>query len=294
MTRKHRKAFHPLQHVLLSLFLEAHPPVTEIVPFGLGPWPCRNPLADHYGQPVAQLVESHREGGKEIGRFACSCGYVFSLAAKPDSKPRILDLGPLFRLQLRRLASEQIGLRAAAKELCVDPGTVRRHAERLGLDVPWAPLKPRPHFQRRPEVTHLHPYQQHPVPRRNWLLIDGQLCPAIRTEAKRLKVLDPPTKISAAVLRRPFGRWNWLASRLTRLPLTARTQDEEAESIEHFRLRRITWAVDALGRRHLPLKLWQVRSLAGLRQQTSPTAKAALKEFTKIHTGSGKNISTRQ
>lgn len=75
MARKHRKAFHPLQHVLLSLFLEVHPPVAETSPFGLGPWPCRNPLADHHGQPVAQLMELHCDGGKPIGRFVCSCGY---------------------------------------------------------------------------------------------------------------------------------------------------------------------------------------------------------------------------
>jgi transposase-like protein len=72
-----------------------------------------------------------KSADKPIGRFVCSCGYVFSLAAAPGSKPRILDLGPLFRQRLRQLASEGIGLRATARALCVDPGTVRRHAERL-------------------------------------------------------------------------------------------------------------------------------------------------------------------
>lgn len=150
MARKHRKAFHPRQHVLLNLFLDAHAPVAEDAPFGLGPWPCRNPLAEHYGQPVVQLVETHGEGGKLIGQFSCSCGYVFSIAAVPGSKPRIFDLGPLFRQRLRQLVAEGAGLRASARVLGVDPGTVRRHAERLGLNVPWVPLKPRPHVPRSP------------------------------------------------------------------------------------------------------------------------------------------------
>ncbi|MCR6628892.1 MAG: TnsD family transposase [Magnetospirillum sp.] len=150
MARKHRKAFHPLQHVLLGLFLDAHAPVVEDAPFGRGPWPCRNPLAEHYGQPVVQLAGTHHEGGKLIGQFSCSCGYVFSLAAVPGSKPRILDLGPLFRQRLRQLVGEGAGLRTTARALDVEPGTVRRHAERLGLDAPWTPLKPRPHVPRSP------------------------------------------------------------------------------------------------------------------------------------------------
>jgi len=57
MARKHRKAFHPFHHVLLQLFLDAHDPVVATPPFGPGPWSCSNPLAEHFGQPVAQLCQ---------------------------------------------------------------------------------------------------------------------------------------------------------------------------------------------------------------------------------------------
>lgn len=279
MARKHRKAFHPLQHVLLGLFLDAQAPVAEDVPFGLGPWLCRNPLAEHYGQPVVQLAGTHHEGGKLIGQFSCSCGYVFSLAAVPGSKPRILDLGPLFRQRLRQLVAEGSGLRATARALGVDPGTVRRHAERLGLNVPWAPLKPRPHVPRSPRAACLRPPPPDPVPRRNWPVLDGQLCGALRAEAERIKVFSPPTRVSAAVLQCQFGRRGWLTSRLSKMPMTARALAEEAESVEQFRLRRVAWAAEELRRRNLPLKPWRLRRLAGLPEQASPQVEAALKAY---------------
>lgn len=276
MARKHRKAFHPLQHVLLGLFLDAHAPVAERRHFGVGPWPCRNPLAEHYGQPVVQLAGSHRDGGKLIGRFTCSCGYEFSITDMPKSKPRILDLGPLFRQRLQQLALERIGLRATARALCADPGTVRRHAERLGLDVPWAPLKPRPRVPRSPREVVLRPYQRNSVPRRDWPALDGQLCLTLRAEAERIRALSPPARVSAAALQRRFGRRDWLASRLPKLPMTARALAEESESVEQFRLRRIAWAVEELICRSLPLKSWRLRRLAGLPKQTSPLVEAAL------------------
>jgi len=279
MARKHRRAFHPLQHVRLSLFLETHAVLAERQPFGLGPWPCRNFLAEHYGRPVVQLVEVHHEGGKLIGLFSCSCGYVFSLAAVPGSKPRILDLGPLFRQRLRQLAAEGAGLRATARALGVDPGTVRRHAERLGLDVPWTPLKPRPHVPRSPRVACLQPPLRDPVPRRDWPVLDGQLCGALRAETERIKALSPPIRASAAVLQRQFGRRDWLASRLSKLPMTARALAEEAESVEQFRLRRIVWAAEELRRRNLPLKPWRLRRVAGLPEQASPLVETALKAY---------------
>ncbi|KJS36239.1 MAG: hypothetical protein VR70_14290 [Rhodospirillaceae bacterium BRH_c57] len=146
LARKHRKAFHPLRHVLLTELLKVHVPVSERRPFGRGPWPCRNPLADHHGQTVISRVEVYQEGGKTIGRFACTCGYVFSLASEEGSRLRVLALGRLFEDRLRTLAAEGVGLRAAARALHVDPGTVRRHAERLELAVPWKPLRQRPHL----------------------------------------------------------------------------------------------------------------------------------------------------
>jgi hypothetical protein len=110
-------------------------------------------------------------------------------------------------------------------------------------------------------------------------VLDGQLCGALRAEAERIKALSPPARASAAVLQRQFGRRDWLASRLSKLPMTARALAEEAESVEQFRLRRVAWAAEELRRQNLPLKPWRLRRLAGLPDQASPLVEAALKAY---------------
>ncbi len=280
MARKHRKAFQPYHHMLLQLFLDAQAPVAETSPFGPGPWSCRNPLADHFGQPVALLADTHREDGRLIGRFICSCGYAFSLAAAPDSKPRILDLGPLFRQRLCDLVASGQGLRATARALAVDPGTVLRHAERLGLAVPWALLKPRPSVPRSERQRSLPAaLQPSSPPRKDWGHLDHQLSAALVAEAKRIKALLPPVRASGLLLQSQFGRRGWLRSRLAKLPMTADALAREQESIEQFRLRRIAWAASELRQQGLSLKPWRLRRLAGLGAKTSPLVEAALKSY---------------
>lgn len=137
MPRNHRNAVAPLRHILLHLLIETLPLTRETVPFGYGPWPCRNPLADHYGQPVVSSCSTHKEDGKAIGVFDCSCGYIFSQASAPGSKARILNLGPSFTIKLRELLTLGTGLRATARALSVDPNTVRRYIGKLGLVSPW-------------------------------------------------------------------------------------------------------------------------------------------------------------
>lgn len=144
MVRKHRKAFHPLRHVLFQLFLESHAPLRRAVPpFGKGPWPCFNRLANHYGQDVVREVAVRREQNRVVGRFSCDCGFVYSREMGSKDSPRILDFGPLLDDQIRQKVSEGLGLRAIARCLAIDPGTVRLHASRRGLNVPWKKLSER-------------------------------------------------------------------------------------------------------------------------------------------------------
>ena len=144
ITRKHRKAIAPLRHILLQMLLDTLPPTKSLRPFGCGPWPCRNPLADHSGKPVVTSCSTHREGGKTIGVFRCSCGYAFSRAAETKSRIRILDMSPLFEIRLRELVAAGTSLRKTARILVVDSNTVRRYASRFGLVTTWKGLPPRP------------------------------------------------------------------------------------------------------------------------------------------------------
>ncbi|MBU2855894.1 TnsD family transposase [Acidithiobacillus ferruginosus] len=144
MVRKHRKAFHPLRHVLFQIFLDKRSPQRRPAPpFGKGPWPCFNRLADHYGQNVIHEIAVRHDQDRVIGRFSCACGFVYSREVGSRSSPRILDFGPLLDSQIRQKVAEGLGLRAVARYLAIDPGTVRLHASRLGLNVPWKPLAAR-------------------------------------------------------------------------------------------------------------------------------------------------------
>jgi hypothetical protein len=137
ITRKHRKAFAPLHHTLIRLLIESLPLTEANNPFGSGPWLCRNPLAEHRGQPVVMDCMQHEEGGEIIGVFRCSCGYAFSSAPEPGSRAKILDLGPLFKARLCELVATGNNLRCTAKALHVDPNTVLRYVTLLGLETPW-------------------------------------------------------------------------------------------------------------------------------------------------------------
>ena len=140
IARKHRKAFAPLRHILIWLLIDSLPLTTAANPFGDGPWPCRNRLAEHCGQSVVTDCKLHEEGGKNIGVFRCSCGYVFSTAPEPASRARILCLSPLFKARLCELVEAGISLRGTAKELHVDPNTVLRYVSLFSLKTSWKAL----------------------------------------------------------------------------------------------------------------------------------------------------------
>ncbi len=135
--RKHRKAFAPLRHILIQLFIGSLPVVKDSNPFGLGPWTCRNPLVEHFGQPVITDCELHENSGKIIGVFRCFCGYAFSTAPEPASRARILDFGLAFKTRLRELIAAGSSLRGTARELHVDPNTVLRYVSLFDLATSW-------------------------------------------------------------------------------------------------------------------------------------------------------------
>lgn len=143
IVRKPRRIFAPLHHILLGLLLDNLPERKYHMPFGSGPWQCRNPLERHVGQAVITDCDTHLDNRKIIGVFQCKCGYKFSRSAEQGSRIRILDLGPLFEIRLRELVAIGASLRKTARTLGVDPNTVRKHSARLGLVTAWKGLHSR-------------------------------------------------------------------------------------------------------------------------------------------------------
>src|SRR2546421_4100473 len=151
LVRTPNGAQHPLHHLLLIHFLgqtaeSFFGSLGEDRPFGAGPWPCLNPVCRHYHLPSieeCQVVYSPHVRGKPIGTFGCACGFVYSRTG-PDAKPddqfkrsKIKSFGTLWETRLQTLWEDgMVSLRAMARQLGVDPLTVKHQALHIGLTFP--------------------------------------------------------------------------------------------------------------------------------------------------------------
>ena len=280
MVRKHRKANHPLYHVLVQDFLQHREP--QAPAFGAGPWPCINPLAKHRVLFPITTFTQHRNHGNRVGVFACDCGYVYNRCL--DSRtgilgpPRFLRYGPLLEPVLRELVAAGVGLRQVGRSLCLDPKTVVRLAGELGITVSWKSASvdkpsPVPPYAAEPCESHTLGVSL-PAPvspctprrmRRDWSKIDADFAVNLSAWAEAVYAELPPVRITLAELERRMGQRGWLLSRRDRLPKSKEYLDRVVESTEAFQLRRIHWVIAELERSGAQVKAWQVMRKAGLR-----------------------------
>lgn len=152
IVRKHRKAFHPIRHLLLIRFLNQEVAAffgneKDAKPFGSGAWTCFNAASKHYLEKTitSVSVSYSRDAKKLVGTFSCACGFIYSTsdAAVPGSEKlsfgKIKSFGKIWERKLKKLLTEtKVSLREAARQLKVDIRTVVRHAKRLELIDPKA------------------------------------------------------------------------------------------------------------------------------------------------------------
>ncbi|MCM3006707.1 TnsD family transposase [Priestia koreensis] len=141
MFRKPKVSCHPLRHILLLGFLGET--ISSMVlsiksvnyePFGSGPWPCLNKVANHYQKPVINSCSVTRDyrSRTPIGTFSCICGFVYSRKGPDKFKDdtykigRIKEFGHVWENKLNELAKMELSLRKKAELLGVDPMTVKR------------------------------------------------------------------------------------------------------------------------------------------------------------------------
>lgn len=146
LVRKPRKSAHPIRHILLIHFLGLK--INDFfkmehrqdLPFGRGPWPCLNPVASHYRQPVVRncVITRNGETRGPVGNFYCTCGFAYARTGPDEEKDdhyrrgRIIAFGTEWERELIRLAvKERKGLRPTARALGVDTNTVKKHLSRL-------------------------------------------------------------------------------------------------------------------------------------------------------------------
>lgn len=141
LTRSEKRHVHPLRHLFFLYFLdkdiEEFLHVGEDVgPFGKGPWPCLNNVADHYKQLVIENVTITRDFKTvaPIGTFECSCAFIYARKGPDKSNGdkyligHVKVFGDTWMAKLQVLASnENLSIRAMAEALGVDSKTVKKY-----------------------------------------------------------------------------------------------------------------------------------------------------------------------
>lgn len=141
VVRKHRKAFHPVQHLLLLQFLNVLFKNLENLrgkkyePFGQAPYYCLNPAADHFKKRVISnvAITTCTDTRKPVGTFSCDCGFVYSRRG-PDvdmaddlKVGRIKNFGPVWQTKLMQLVTSGLSPYRIAQILECDYTTVKKY-----------------------------------------------------------------------------------------------------------------------------------------------------------------------
>ncbi len=155
LTHRANHAQHPLRHILVIHFLGSTVKslfgrqITYPKPFGDGPWPCLNPVCEHYQQTYIHTyqIDEHNEKHRPLGRFACACGFTYCRSGPDKShddalrRDKVLLYGPVWETKLRELWFDQtISLEKIARCLGVVIASVNLQAKKLQLPVPRSSL----------------------------------------------------------------------------------------------------------------------------------------------------------
>ncbi|MED5017446.1 TnsD family Tn7-like transposition protein [Paenibacillus chibensis] len=278
--RNQEEIMHPLRHLLILGFFEISVGSFFVTPhnhpFGNGPWPCLNKVADHYNQSIVEKCAITRcsTTSKPVGTFQCSCGFVYSRRG-PDTCDedrnrigRIKAFGPVWHDKLRCLNKTNTSLRQKAKILGVDPGTVKLQTEYL--DTNKAVLNQvRSQSQAiRSRKINKKGCSLTKVNRKvDWDQRDEILYIAVVKAVEQMKQLPYPQRISLASIARHTDSGNLkhkLMKNLNKLPKTNEFVKTHVDSTETYQIRRLTWAASELNETEGKVLGWRLLKLAGL------------------------------
>ncbi|ODS99239.1 MAG: hypothetical protein ABS49_08615 [Erythrobacter sp. SCN 62-14] len=288
IARKQDAVKHPVQHILFEMFLDQLPRRTP--PFGSGPWACPCPVADHKkGALTIKHVVEENQGYAIVGRFACYCGYTYTMSKGKDGKlrgPRYSSYGPLLEPALTKLVEKGTTLTGAASFLGVHTRVIAAVADRLGLGMNWKTTQ-RAHrraqgaFANRgngqvdPNASRLRKPRK---PRTDWVALDLEMRAKVEIAVDAIRCVSPPIIISRRQVERDICRHeNWLYLRRFKLPITTAWLATQMETTEQFQERRLR---DAVKRKAAAGEAMTVSSLvrsAGLKYEIwSDTARQLL------------------
>lgn len=150
MVRNKNKTSHVIRHLLLVQFLgvsleDLFYSKYEFKPFGYGPWLCFNKATEHYHQPVVEdlKIKYDSEYKIPIGTFTCKCGFVYTRRGTNNSEgdsysfSRIKEFGHVWEDKLKELVVMNLSLRETARQLGVDPATIKKYTSKLFGEDSW-------------------------------------------------------------------------------------------------------------------------------------------------------------
>ncbi len=149
ITQKPGRVIHPVRHIIFINFLtqsikdffEKKYEVSN--PFGEDPWPCLNPVSDHFGKNVVNdcIITPDFKTRKPIGTFSCNCGFIYSRKG-PDKLTndryrvgRIKQYGYIWEKRLMELLLEdKYNIRQLGNKMDCESKTILRYSRKLGMD----------------------------------------------------------------------------------------------------------------------------------------------------------------
>lgn len=283
LARTQRRSLHPLYHSLMMAFLEGEEVVVTkfTAPFGTGPWECRNPLADHFGRPVVTDLRVVANHGGQIGKFVCSCGYVYARgrsAVGDIGHPVYSSYGPLLDPALRGLIAKGESLRSISRAVSLDPKTVISEMARLGIEGVWGMSGSRRRPWAAPALCGAKVSVSRSRARRgrlDWNAIDAAMAEQALAAASTILSVDPAQRVTLPAIERELGRPGYLQKRLMRLPETGSVIQKAVEDALQFRTRRIRSYLASHPEMRQP---WRVARALGIKGDDLALVRAAMSQ----------------
>lgn len=149
ITQKPEKVIHPVRHILfinfltesIKFFFEAKYDLVN--PFGKGPWPCMNPVSEHFRKDVVYecVITADFKTRQPVGTFSCSCGFVYSRKGSDSQKDdkykvgRIKQFGHVWENKLKEVLLEnRYSIRQLGNKMDCESKTILRYSRKLGMD----------------------------------------------------------------------------------------------------------------------------------------------------------------
>lgn len=299
ITRNSKRTVHPIRHLLFINFLGMTLEeffgciLEEFKPFGEGPWPCLNPIAEHYKQDVVEdmVLSMDYKVKRPVATLSCSCGFVYSRMG-PDNNisdrykiGRKKQFGEVWESKLKAyLQKGTYGLREVARMMQCDPKTVLKFDQRWKIGYfsqsqkreveiqDELIQKPIPAICKEVVCNKQIEYCKHQKEkvhknRVDWNERDQILMQDFMQAYEELSLLEKPIRITRTRLAKKLGLDGSIDKIIDKLPCTKEYIDTVQESISDFQLRRCKWIVDKLLQSEESIKMWKIQRAAGIRKQ---------------------------